>query len=558
MKKKLIVFFVFVSICTSALPISASLGTINEWKKPSLNYDSGDIEILSNDLVRYIGPRDPLMGNPKGPGPGYYDTSEYLIGSVGVGLIFLESNGAIDPSTENWTPTEVSNVLSEINQSLTWWSNQNPYASVSYTLDIHTAVPTSYEPINHPSVFTDPSWEKLWVSEAMAYLGYTSGDWMKRTRDYINAMRTAKGSDWAYTVFLIDSSNDVDGNFSDGYSAYGYMGGPFLVMTYDNGAWGISRMDQVMAHETGHIFWATDEYNGITEYSGYLNAADVEGSGCLMNNNNLALSSGTKLQVGWRDTDADNILDIIDTNPDTILNPYPQDPTPLQTLVYTGSATEVPYPNNNPQPSNAGNDVTVNKIMIVLYRIDGGMWTAATPSDGLFNQPMELYTFTTIPLPHGPHLIETFATNNVGNLDSSLASDTVTIDNPPAIPTLTGTVDGNINQPYMYNCSAADMDGDSVFYWIDWDDGTNTGWLGPFPPGTLIHVNHTWTVKGTYQVQAKAKDIYNMEGNWATLDVTMPLITIFDNSFFTEFLQRHPLLSYLLSLLTDGITVRTY
>jgi hypothetical protein len=538
MKKKFIVFFVFVSICTSALPISASLGTINEWKKPSLNYDSGDIEILSNDLLRYVGPRDPLMGNPKGPGPGYYDTSEYLIGTVGVGLIFLESNGVIDPSTENWTPTEVNNVLSEINQSLIWWSNQNPNAGVSYTLDIHTAVPTSYEPINHPSVFTDPSWEKLWVSEAMAYLGYTSGDWMKRTRDYINAMRTAKGTDWAYTVFLIDSSNDIDGNFSDGYSAYGYLGGPFLVMTYDNGAWGISRMDQVMAHETGHIFWATDEYDGTTEYSGYLNAADVEGSGCLMDTNTLALSSGTKLQIGWRDTDGDTIQDIVDTFPETVLNPYPQDPTPLQILTYTGSATEVPYQNNNPQPGNPGNDVTVNKIMVVLYRIDGGYWYAAAPSDGTYNQPMENYGFTTIPLPHGPHLIETRAINTVGNIDPTPSSDTVTIDNAPNIPTLTGTVKGKIGQQYMYNSSTVDVDGDPVYYWFDWDDGTNTGWIGPFPPGALIQMNHSWAKKGTYEVKVKAKDIFNMETSWATLDVTMPKGTAHIPSLFFDLIER--------------------
>jgi hypothetical protein len=183
---------------------------------------------------------------------------------------------------------------------------------------------------------------------------------------------------------------------------------------------------------------------------------------------------------------------------------------------------------------------------------------AAAPSDGLYNQPMELYTFTTIPFPHGPHLVETFAMNNVGNLDSTPASDTVTIDNPPNIPTLTGIVNGKIGQPHMYNCSAADMDGDSVFYWFDWDDGTNSGWMGPFPPGTLFHMNHTWSAKGTYQVRAKAKDIYNMEGSWANLNVTMPLITMFDSSFFMDFLHRHPFLSYLLSVLTDGRTIQYY
>ncbi len=61
----------------------------------------------------------------------------------------------------------------------------------------------------------------------MAYLGYNSGDWMKRTRDYVNAMRTAKGTDWAYAVFLVDSSNDIGGDFSDGYCAYGIWVDPF-------------------------------------------------------------------------------------------------------------------------------------------------------------------------------------------------------------------------------------------------------------------------------------------------------------------------------------------
>jgi len=118
-------------------------------------------------------------------------------------------------------------------------------------------------------------------------------------------------------------------------------------MTYNNGLWGISRMDQVLAHETGHVFWATDEYNGINEYSGYLNAKDTEGSGCLMDTCALSLSAGTKQQIGWKDTDGDSILDIIDTNPDTNLIPYTPDPTTSTTLVYTGFAQVVPYPNNN-------------------------------------------------------------------------------------------------------------------------------------------------------------------------------------------------------------------
>jgi PKD domain len=551
MKTKLIVVWVLFFFCASTVPLSATARSSNDNNLCTSNSVSGDIEVLSDDLLRYIENKISNDDRSGDPTPGYDDTSEYLIGSVGVGLIFLESNGVIDPDTESWTSTEISNVQSQITQALTWWSNQYFWAGVNFVLDVHTAVPTSYEPIIHPSAMTDPTYEKLWVCEAMASLGYSSGDWMQRTMDYVNAMRTAKGTDWTFTVFLVDSSNDVGGDFSDGYFAYAYLGGPYIVMTYDNDGWGISCMNQVMAHETGHIFWATDEYDGTTEFSGYLNAADIEGSGCLMDTNALSLSTGTRLQVGWRDTDGDNILDIVDTNPETILNPYPLDPSPNPVLSYTGSATEVPYPNNNPQPGCHGNDVTINNVACVFWRFDGGGWSTASPSDGIYNQAVESYMFTTVPLPHGPHVIETMTLSSVGNIDASPASDTITIDVPPAIPTLTGSVSGKPGQQYTYTCSSADADGDPVSYWFDWNDGTNTGWIGPFPPGAPVNANHTWAKKGTYEVKAKAKDIYGMESNWATLSVTIPKNMVFEGNFFWTFLQKHPFLSYFFSFLFE-------
>ncbi|MBN1860474.1 MAG: hypothetical protein JW840_03330 [Candidatus Thermoplasmatota archaeon] len=545
MKNKLVCIFILMIVCTSAMSLSAKNNQVENIKRTTSDQQTGVFEILSNDLIRYIEYNRPSMGDPLGPGPGYYDTSEYFIGSVSVGLIFLESNGSIDPNTENWNSTEITNVQNQINQAMSWWSNQNQWAGITYVFDVHTGVPTGYEPIIHPSAMTNPTYEKLWVSEAMASLGYGSGDWLKRTRDYVNAMRTAKGTDWAFTVFLVDSSNDIGGDFSDGYFAYAYLGGPYIVMTYDNDGWGISAMNQVMAHETAHMFWATDEYDGITEYSGYLNAPDVEGSGCLMDTNALVLSTGTKLQVGWRDTDMDTIQDIVDTYPETTLHPYPQNPTPNPVLTYTGVAREVPFPNNNPQPSNAGNDVSINKIYVVLYRFDAGYWSAATPSDGVYNQPIENYTFTTIPLPHGPHQIQVRAINTVGNIDTTPDSENITIDNAPNTPTLTGAVKGKTGQLYTYNSTTADIDGDPVSYWFDWGDGSNSGWLGPFPPGFLVQASHSWSIKGTYKVKVKAKDIFTMESPWATLDVTMPKTTVFQERFFVKFLQTHPVLSFL-------------
>jgi len=365
--------------------------------------------------------------------PGYNETSEYLIGSVAVGIIFLESDGSNDTSTEDWTSTEETEVVNKIQIALDWWSNQNPSASVSFTQTINYRVPTSYEPINRRG---GPPWEggeeNLWIQDAMNYLGYPGTDYFAQVRDYVNALRNSTGTNWAFAMFIVDSSNDPDGKFADGsYFAYAYLGGPFLVMTYKNDEWGIDNMDRVTAHEIGHIFYATDEYDGETEYSGYLNVSDVEGSGALMDTADWRLSTGTQGQIGWRDTDSDGIQDIVDTFPDTKLVLYPLNQTDNSTFTYSGFTTEVPYPNNNPYGT--GRDVTINTITKVEYRIDSGEWLEASPVDGAFDEAVENFTFTTSPLSSGTHIIEVRGVNSVGNIELSYATHTVTIEDkaPP-------------------------------------------------------------------------------------------------------------------------------
>ena len=272
-----------------------------------------------------------------------------------------------------------------------------------------------------------------------------------------------------------------------------------------------------------------------------------------MDTNALSLSLGTKQQIGWRDTDGDTLQDIIDTYPATTITPYVPDPTSNTILTYTGRATEVPYPNNNPQPYNAGNDVTINNILVVLYRIDNGTLMPATPVDGLYDEPVEDYTFTTPSLsPNAQHIIEAMAQNNVGNLDQTPAKDTVTIDNPPSNPTITGPNTGKPGQECTYTISAADPDANQVYFWVDWGDSTNSGWLGPFASAATTTAKHTWAAKGSYIVKVKAKDNYSMESGWATLNVTMPYsystpILSFLDMLFDRYPHAFPILRYLLN-----------
>ena len=375
--------------------------------------------------------------------PGYWETSEYMIGSVAVGIILPESNGTIDPNTEDWTDEEIENVTREINYTLNWWASQNPNASVKFIEEIHLRVPTSYEPINRPETET-----YLWISEVMDYLGYENVDYSYQVRDYVNNLRDSLGTNWAFVIFIVDSGNDSDGYFAGGGCAAGVMGGPFLSMTYDNGKQyiGIENMDWVCAVEMAHCFWADDEYFDNPTYSGYLNVSNVPHSGCLMDRFDRAhwcLSgashglTGTWGQVGWRDTDGDGIQDIVDTFPRVFIN------TPEITrerVNVSGTAAVTPYPNRS--PSGSQRNVTINKIKSVQFRIDEEEWLNATIIPTTIQKLMRYpdtyveketyaivnYTFVTPELEPGEHFIEVKTVNSVGN--EGFANETVTIPEP--------------------------------------------------------------------------------------------------------------------------------
>ena len=41
--------------------------------------------------------------NPSSPAPGFYEISQYAIGTVGIQIIFVESDGSVDPSKYDWS-----------------------------------------------------------------------------------------------------------------------------------------------------------------------------------------------------------------------------------------------------------------------------------------------------------------------------------------------------------------------------------------------------------------------------------------------------------------------
>ena len=86
----------------------------------------------------------------------------------------------------------------------------------------------------------------------------------------------------------------------------------------------------------------------------------------------------------------------------------------------------------------------------------------------------------------------------------------------------------------------------------EWQDDTNSSWIGPYPSGETVTANHTWTAQGIYTIKAKAKDINEFESDWTTLEISMPRNKPLTNPLFLQFLerlmQRFPLLARLLQL----------
>ena len=94
----------------------------------------------------------------------------------------------------------------------------------------------------------------------------------------------------------------------------------------------------------------------------------------------------TRGQIGWTDSDADGIPDVVDTVPITHLDGHLGGALVCDTAVsFTGLGAV------NPMPGAGGKLITVNTIGVVEYSLDQGPWGPAIPDDGMFDGPVEFY-----------------------------------------------------------------------------------------------------------------------------------------------------------------------
>jgi hypothetical protein len=220
---------------------------------------------------------------------------------------------------------------------------------------------------------------------------------------------------------------------------------------------------------------------------------------------------------------------------------------------------------------------SVSAISPSDFAITGYLADAHGPYYGLIDQPVQFtgsaeggtspyifhWTFGDGTSSEEQNPVHTYTTSEnytvkltVTDSESIVASDTTWAyiqgsSNPPNTPMISGPSKGKINVTYTFFANATDPDGDALYYWFDWGDGNNTGWLGPINSGSVMNAKHSWSNKGSFTIKVKAKDTSGLESDWGTLSVTMPLSYEppqfrFFEWLFERFPNAFPLFRYLI------------
>jgi hypothetical protein len=118
-----------------------------------------------------------------------------------------------------------------------------------------------------------------------------------------------------------------------------------------------------------------------------------------------------------------------------------------------------------------------------------------------------------------------------------LFAATVSANEPPTIPDITGPTSGKQGEDLVYNFVSTDPDGDDITYCIQWGCDDPEICIGPFPSGEGQSQSHVYA-EGEYTIRINAADTNGAESDWGSLQISVPKYKFFNPIY--RFLELHP------------------
>jgi hypothetical protein len=256
-------------------------------------------------------------------------------GRITVQLFRLDSDGSIDHNDFTWTDADFQTAHDQVYSAYTFWVDQANLRGITLSFRVLTVDPLSrrtrtivptpihYEPINRPQ--TDGY---LWINDALAFNGYgASPVTFTNVLDQNEAFNDAKAADPLYgpfdgsfSVYIVYNPFGAPSVFRGGGGSYAETDGPYAVALWNDQGSGPANLYNVVSHESGHIFWACDEYAGGCNscdicvfgsnprpWATNGNCADLNATGsctrpstdCMMKYESHTLCPFTPAQIGW-------------------------------------------------------------------------------------------------------------------------------------------------------------------------------------------------------------------------------------------------------------------
>lgn len=92
---------------------------------------------------------------------------------------------------------------------------------------------------------------------------------------------------------------------------------------------------------------------------------------------------------------------------------------------------------------------------------------------------------------------------------------------PPSNPIIKGPVECILDFEHEFRIWSTDPEGDKIRYYVDWGDGTNTGWIGPYLSEQQITIKHSWSEIGYHKIRVRAEDTYGIKGHWSEHNISV-------------------------------------